>query len=93
MAGVSDTGPNHLQGKLVTVSRRPVYKNPDRGLMVSTARNYVRQRPCTGVCKECGKPGHEAFECKDEYDYNGMRCVPPAMLYKDKLVDRTGAVQ
>ena len=85
--------PPSLQGKYVSVSRRPVFRNPNKDLSVSAGRGYKRDRPCEGVCRECGKSGHEAFECKADYDYNGMTCVPPAKLFADNLVDKTGVVQ
>ena len=85
--------PPALQGKHVSVSRRPIFRNPRKDLMVSAVVGYRRSEPCDGICKECGKQGHEAFECKSEYTYNGLKCIPPAMLFRDNLVDKAGAVQ
>ena len=85
--------PPSIVGKYVSVSRRAVYKNPNKDLSVSAGRAYRRAQPCEGICRECGKIGHEAFECKQDYVYNGLTCVPPAKLYSDNLVDKYGVVQ
>ena len=67
-------------------------------LSTSAKSGYERAQPFKGACRECGEVGHEAWECQKEYTLETkrgrrFRCIPPAMLFKNGLVNEIGKPQ
>ena len=83
-----------MQGKLVSVGDREVFINDKRDLSVAAVPGYTRVFPTDwdACCRECGKQGHEAWECKSEYEYMGWCCIPPLLLYP-QYVNKTAQVK
>ena len=86
--------PGWLKGKYVSAAKAGStgwYRSKGRQLHDAASPSHVVEN-IGGACMECGEEGHRAFECpKEEYRRDGKRCVPPLRLYKEKMVDTTGA--
>ena len=86
--------PAWLKGKYVSAVQAGSmgwYRQKGRQLHDAASPGHVVES-VRGKCMECGEEGHRAFECsKEEYRRDGKVCVPPLRLYKEKLVDTTGA--
>ena len=87
--------PDWLKGKYVTANKSGTFFGKNN-LATSAVPGYRRTKPTPGTCRECGRSGHEAWECSREYTYNhrgrSLKCVPQAMLYEKGMVTDKGAV-
>ena len=78
---VLSSPPPSMRGKYVTVGDREIFTDTNRNLQVANDPGYYRRFVTQARCRECGLVGHEAWECREEYEYDGMHCIPPLLLY------------
>ena len=82
--------PADLKGCYIPVGAR--FKKQGRQLC---DRIKVRDTPFPYPCMQCGKVGHEGFECKEKFKIKGKKAFSSRQLYErePRLCDETGAYQ
>ena len=84
--------PPEMVGKYVTVTEKPMFTNAYRNLATAHEPGYKRVFATVICCRECGRKGHEAWECHEEYEFEGLHCIPPLLLFP-QFVTKTGQIK
>ena len=87
-AALGDKCPAQLQGHMVPVGMR--FFTPGKTL---DAAPRVRTTPFPHACKLCEKVGHEAFECTEQFQFQGRPACNYRQLFQMGLLDANGMLR